>query len=202
VNFVTSFLERLQVEKVHLLLHDWGGLIGLEWARLNPEMVLSLVVTDTVYCADYEWNGMAQKLQDVEHGEFAIEKMDDKTTWSQTMKQLIPRIKPEVLKDFYRIYETDESRKVALELYQSGDLTRLTNHKGELRRLNKPATIIWGEKDPFVSKEYAYKLHNEELPNASVNIVPGAGHFIHIESADAVSQIVKDHFDRLKRTDM
>jgi haloalkane dehalogenase len=100
VNFVTSFLERLQVEKVHLLLHDWGGLIGLEWARLNPEMVLSLVVTDTVYCADYEWNGMAQKLQDVEHGEFAIEKMADKTTWSQTMKTINTKNKAGSFKRF------------------------------------------------------------------------------------------------------
>ncbi|WP_369405543.1 alpha/beta fold hydrolase [Aneurinibacillus tyrosinisolvens] len=52
INFVTSFLEGLQVGKTHLVLHDWGGLIGLRWSRMNPEKVLSLVVTDTVYCAD------------------------------------------------------------------------------------------------------------------------------------------------------
>lgn len=198
VNFITSFLESLQIESIHLVVHDWGGLIGLRWARMNPERILSLVVTDTVYCSAYEWHNMAQRLQDPDHGEMAIEKMAEKTTWFSRMKQMMPTIAPEVLNDFYRIYETIESRKVALELYRSGDLRSLINHRGDLKRIKKPATIIWGDKDPFVSKEFAYKLQQEELPHASVHIVDDAGHFIHIEAADVVSQIVKDHLAAIK----
>jgi pimeloyl-ACP methyl ester carboxylesterase len=41
-------VEALGLERCHLVLHDIGGPIGLEWALRNPERVKSLTVLDTL----------------------------------------------------------------------------------------------------------------------------------------------------------
>ena len=40
-------LASLALERVTLVLHDWGGPIGLGWARRHPEMVARLVLVNT-----------------------------------------------------------------------------------------------------------------------------------------------------------
>ena len=41
-------IDALELDRCHLVVHDIGGPIGLEWAIRNPDRVLSLTVLDTV----------------------------------------------------------------------------------------------------------------------------------------------------------
>jgi haloalkane dehalogenase len=41
-------IDALELDRVHLVVHDIGGPIGLEWAILNPDRVLSVTVLNTV----------------------------------------------------------------------------------------------------------------------------------------------------------
>ena len=41
-------IDSLELDRVHLVVHDIGGPIGLEWAILNPDRVLSVTVLNTV----------------------------------------------------------------------------------------------------------------------------------------------------------
>ena len=48
VQDLDELLERIGVrEKVTLVLHDWGGMIGMAWAHCRPERVKRLVVLNT-----------------------------------------------------------------------------------------------------------------------------------------------------------
>ena len=47
VTMLERFLESLDVEKCHLVVHDWGGAIGMAFAVRNPEKIASIVITNT-----------------------------------------------------------------------------------------------------------------------------------------------------------
>src|SRR6202035_4960963 len=48
VRDLDDLLERIGVrEKVTLVLHDWGGMIGMAWAHRRPGRVKRLVVRNT-----------------------------------------------------------------------------------------------------------------------------------------------------------
>lgn len=47
VDDLTRLVDELALERVHLVVHDWGGMIGMAWAVANPERVDRLVVLNT-----------------------------------------------------------------------------------------------------------------------------------------------------------
>ncbi len=58
-----------------------------------------------------------------------------------------------------------------------------------LREVETPALVIWGEKDEVVPVCCA-RQYTEALPNAKVEILPGAGHFVEMEEPDRVAQLI------------
>src|SRR4051794_28570164 len=56
-------LERLRselgLERVLLVVHDWGGLIGLRWACDHPGAAGALVLSNTGFFPDGKWHGLA-----------------------------------------------------------------------------------------------------------------------------------------------
>ena len=58
--FIERFLEHAGVERVRLLVHDWGA-VGLLWAMRNPERVERLVVMNAVpFLPGYRWHRTAR----------------------------------------------------------------------------------------------------------------------------------------------
>ncbi len=53
-----------------------------------------------------------------------------------------------------------------------------------LHRVNVPTLVIWGEKDGIVSPAYG-EAYAKLIPGATFAIVPGAGHFPHLEKPEA-----------------
>lgn len=47
IRYFDALMQRLELDEVVLVLHDWGGSIGLDWARRNPDRVAGLVLTET-----------------------------------------------------------------------------------------------------------------------------------------------------------
>lgn len=53
-----------------------------------------------------------------------------------------------------------------------------------LHRINVPTLVIWGEKDGVVSTAYG-EAYAKLIPGATFAVVPGAGHYPHLEAPDA-----------------
>ena len=58
--FVGEALEALGIERVHLVLHDFGGPIGLAWAMGNPDALAGVVLIDTGILPGYKWHTLAR----------------------------------------------------------------------------------------------------------------------------------------------
>jgi pimeloyl-ACP methyl ester carboxylesterase len=49
-----------------------------------------------------------------------------------------------------------------------------------------PATVIFGEDDPYMPAKFVPR-NKESLPNASIHMIEGAGHWPHLERPAEVS---------------
>ena len=61
-----------------------------------------------------------------------------------------------------------------------------------LHRIDVPTHIVWGAHDNILSADHAAALAGM-IPNAGVTVVPEAGHFLHIEKADALVTAIRTH---------
>ena len=58
--FVGRALETLGITDAQLVLHDFGGPIGLTWAAANTERVAGVTLIDTGVLLDYKWHRTAR----------------------------------------------------------------------------------------------------------------------------------------------
>ena len=66
----------------------------------------------------------------------------------------------------------------------------------DLKVMEKPALIIWGENDRQVPLTYAQRLHHE-IPESRLVIIPGAGHMVPFDAPDQVASALSDFVGRL-----
>ncbi|MDQ4095662.1 MAG: haloalkane dehalogenase, partial [Actinomycetota bacterium] len=48
VGYMDAWFDALMLERVTLVLHDWGGAIGFDWAARHPERVRAIVFMETI----------------------------------------------------------------------------------------------------------------------------------------------------------
>ena len=59
-----------------------------------------------------------------------------------------------------------------------------------LHRVNVPTLLIWGDKDAITSPAYG-EAYAKLIPGAKFSLIPGAGHYPHIEKPDAFLSVLK-----------
>src|SRR3972149_4938375 len=60
VRYLEGFTAALGLDRLHLIVHDFGGPFGLAFAITHPERIRSLVILNTIFYSDYEWHPLAQ----------------------------------------------------------------------------------------------------------------------------------------------
>ncbi|MGQ0697220.1 MAG: haloalkane dehalogenase [Panacagrimonas sp.] len=48
VRYIDGFIEALGLEKITLVIHDWGSAIGLNWARRHPQRVAGIAMMEFI----------------------------------------------------------------------------------------------------------------------------------------------------------
>jgi haloalkane dehalogenase len=160
---------------VALVLHDWGGIIGLRWACDNPGRVSALVIADTGFSPDREWHDLAKAMRTPGTGEELIRGFD-REGFGAALGAVSTGIDDQALDEYFRSFATDEGRLAILDLYRSGEWSELEAYAGKLTALGVPARMIWGVNDPFAPLSGAYELQ-QELPGSEV-VELDAGHFV------------------------
>jgi haloalkane dehalogenase len=60
IRYFDGLLDGLGLDQVVLVLHDWGGSVGLDWARRHPDRVAGLVLTETRLRVYPSWDDVAR----------------------------------------------------------------------------------------------------------------------------------------------
>jgi pimeloyl-ACP methyl ester carboxylesterase len=188
--FLEKCLAELGVERRKLVVHDWGGL-ALIGAQRQPELVERLVVIDSVpLLPGYRWHWIAQLWRRRGIGEFL-----NATTTRSSLALLLRQARgdrspmpPEFVEMIWRHW--DKGTKAAtLALYRHADPDRLAEAGRDLARVDCPALVLWGDRDPYLPTRFA-EAYTAALPNAELETVPGAGHWPWIDDPAITDRVL------------
>ncbi len=190
VEAVEAFVAELDLPPVVLVVHDWGGLIGLRWACEHPERVAALVIADSGFFPDGKWHGMAAGLRTAGTGEEMLAAMD-RESFGGLMAAVSPGMTDEAIDEYALSLETEAGQAAILEMYRSGDFEKLAVHDGALGRLGVPTLIVWGENDEFAPVAGAHRFRSE-IPGSELKVFPDAGHFLFSDAPEESVAAVVD----------
>jgi haloalkane dehalogenase len=177
VDAVERFRAALGIERAALVLHDWGGLIGLRWACDHPGVASAIVVSGTGFFPDGKWHGMATMLRTEGEGEKLVSGLD-RVGMARMLRAVGRGFGDEAIDEYFKAFTTEEGRRGTLELYRSGDFAeKLGPYRGRLAELAVPMLALWGEDDVFALPASAYRFQ-KEVPDTEVVTIEGAGHFV------------------------
>lgn len=170
-----AFMDRLALGDVVVVVHDWGGFIGLAWACDHPDQVAALVISDTGFFSNARWHGLGETIRGPE-GDALLAGID-RDGFAGLLNGSGSVFSPELLDAYWRPFEEGRGRRATLDFYRSLDFSMLSPWDGKLAQLDVPSLILWGEDDPFATLAAARRF-DRELPDTRMAIVEGAGHFV------------------------
>lgn len=188
--FVDEALAQLGVERVHLVLHDFGGPIGLEWAAAHPDRLASIVLINTGVLIGYRWHVLARIWRTPVVGE-VFQGTATRGAFRLLLRRGNRRPLPRAFID--RMYDDFDrgTRNAVLKLYRAtsdpdADARRVS---AVLRPHDRPALVVWGKNDPYIGVEIAAR-QREAFPRADVEILEDSGHFPFADDPERVRSLV------------
>jgi pimeloyl-ACP methyl ester carboxylesterase/flavin-dependent dehydrogenase len=190
--FLDSALDQVGVDQAHLVLHDFGGPWGLEWASQHPGRFASAVLINTGALIDYRWHYLARIWRTSVVGE-AFQATTTRSGLRMALKHGNPRGLPRAFTD--RMYDDADAgtRRAVLRLYRATDdpATMGRRQAAQLKPLNRPALVVWGAHDPYIPVSMAER-QREAFPGAELVILDGSGHWPFADDPDAVGRPVEE----------
>ena len=172
-------VDELELGPVALVVHDWGGLIGLRWACDNPGAVTAIVASNTGLFPEGKWHGFAEAMRTEGQGEELMGQMS-REALAATLRAQSDNFDDVAIDEYWKAFETEDGRMGILEMYRSGDFEKLEPYRGKLAELGVPFLALWGEDDPFAPIAGAYRF-KKEVPGAQIVAIEGAKHFVYAD---------------------
>jgi len=203
VNDLEQLLDHLSPDgPMTLMVHDWGGMIGLCYALRHPERIGKLIITNTAGFFPPGKKGLPLRLRLIRDlSPLAAPAVLGLNIFSRAALFMAPRSR---LDRAVRIgltapYHSPARRMATLKFVQDIPLTpgdpsypmvrHVADHLNELSHL--PMLILWGL-DDFVFDEDYLKEWQRRFPRAKVHAFSDAGHYLLEDKSPAVIPLVKD----------
>jgi pimeloyl-ACP methyl ester carboxylesterase len=189
--YIQGVLDKLGIKRVALVVHDFGGIWGLQWAVKHKQALLGAVLIDTGVLIDYIPHPLAVVWATPGAGELQMASTT-RPAWRADFRAHNPPSMPDSFID--RTYDDYDraTRCAILRYYRSSSQTFMTlgrDQAAALRPLNLPALVIWGRLDPYITFDQAEK-QKQAFPRARIEYLDGSGHWPHIDDPKRVRELV------------
>jgi len=186
-----AIIEALGIRRVHLVLHDFGGPWGLQWAAKHPDALASATLINTGAFLDYRWHFLARIWRTPKLGEFAMA-ATTATAWKLLLKIGNPRGVPSAAADRMFAGFDRGTRNAVLQLYRATGNPSAMGYEqcAALRPHDRPALVVWGLADPYLPYKVLAERQREAFPRAEIVPLPGSGHFPFLDNPEAVANVV------------
>jgi haloalkane dehalogenase len=182
IDNVCSLVEKLGLKEITLVVHDWGGAIGMGLATRYPHLIKKMVIMNTAAFRSLEIPARINILRNPV-GEWFIRRFNGfagPATTMATKKGLSPLVK----KGFILPYDTFESRIATAKFVQDIPMSAahptyktLEDIENKLTTIKAPVLLLWGEKDFCFTMNFQKKWL-EFFPQARAVTYPEAGHYL------------------------
>ncbi len=190
-----QLVAHLQLKNITLVVHDFGGPIGLDYALRHPENVKQIVLLNTwLWDLEPEKRMMqASRFMGSVLGRFLYLQLAFSPRILLPMgyyerKHLTNDIHRHYLRSFAKASDRRGTWRFAVALQEAGPyFARLWAQRDKLRAI--PMLILWGEKDKLLPISFL-ETWQQEFPEAKV-VQLKAGHFLQEEQGSQVTAEIR-----------
>ena len=189
-DFVERFLAEREIDRVRLVVHDWGS-AALAFAQRFPQRIDRLVIINAVpLLPGYRWHRIARVWRTRGLGELSMG-MTSRWTFKQASREanVTPGPMPDAFVRSVHDHFDQGTQRAILRLYRSADPEVLAAAGARLGDITAPALVVWGREDPYLPPAFA-DAYAAALPDARAHIVNGAGHWPWFDVPDLIEEIV------------
>ncbi len=202
IDNLTTLLERLGVEHCSLVVHDWGGAIGMGWVVDHLEQVEKICVLNTAAFLSPRIPLRINICRIPMLGKLIIQGFNG-FAWPATFMAVTKSMAKEVAAGFLYPYDSWANRIATHRFVQDIPLRKSHPSWPDLAGIDKnltklqdrPMLICWGGKD-FCFNDHFYHQWQQRFPEAQCHYFPEAGHYILEDAFDEVAPLVEDFFAR------
>ncbi len=196
---LTALLESLQLKRIHLVVHDWGGPIGLGAMLPQAEKLGRVVILNTAAFADTVVPWRIRLCRAPLIGEWLVRGLNG-FAWPATWMSVTKTLAPDVKRGFLFPYNTWANR-IATHRFvvdiPSGQGTTSDHALAEIEsRLpllrDRPVEIIWGG-DDFCFNRHYFDRWAALLPHAGQCYLTSIGHYLIEDGGQAVVRRISEH---------
>lgn len=199
---LTMLLDHLEVTRdLTLVLHDWGGMIGLVYGIRQPERIRRLIILNTAAFhlplgRRFPWQLAACRTPML--GPLVIRGVNG--FCHVAVRSCITRRPPdpEIISAYLYPYDSWRNRISIMRFVQDiprrprdrvyGLLSEVESHLCEFR--DTPTLICWGLRD-FIFDHHFLASWRKHLPNAIVHSFKDAGHYVLEDAGDEVARLLR-----------
>jgi pimeloyl-ACP methyl ester carboxylesterase len=190
---------------VSLVGHDWGGVVAWYVAMRHPEVVGRLVVINAPHPAAYLRElrriGSGQLLRSwytlffqlpwlpeamLAQGDFAMLRR-----MLRTEPVRPDAFTPEDIGQYVRAWSQPGALRAGINYYRAALRHGLRRAARDVRRIDMPTLLIWGERDRYLAGALTRGLE-QWVPNLRVERLPRASHWVLQDEPKAVNDLLVD----------
>jgi cis-3-alkyl-4-acyloxetan-2-one decarboxylase len=198
------FLEKKAIaENIHLIVHDWGGIIGMGYAHRHPQSIKKIVLLNTTAFHLPPGKNFPLGLRFIRTwvGAFLVRGFNifSGLATIEGVKRI--RLSKEIRKGLTAPYNSWRNRIATLRFVQDVPLkptdpgyqivSQMQDHLVQFQ--NTPTLIAWGMKDKVFDKHFL-NAWIQFLPKARIYRFEDSGHYILEDQQEAIGHLVLDFF--------
>lgn len=198
IDNLEDLLLHLNLHQITLVVHDWGGPVGLGFATRHRERIKRLVLTNTWAFAP--WPGgpfprLLELIRSARGEKFVLEKNGYLEPALLGTTAHIEKLTPTVLEAYRAPFSTPESRRALLCWSRDIPVNEGDPSYYDMKQIeaalpsftHTPTLILWGMKDPVLGIE-VLRRWQRLFPQATTYEVADASHFV---QEDATEQLIR-----------
>ena len=189
--WVGRVVDALELQPVHLVLHDIAGPIGAEWAIQNPVKVRSITVTNTLMDVAHftppfpMWTFRVPLMRHLAFSTMNVPTMLKLFRYSGVKNP--EAVDEDVIASYLYLLKNNGGHHSFLEIMQGFDLSE--KHRDYLRdgllAIDKPMQLVWGEQEIAIPKAQLHYI-KQVFPLRAEHMVD-ARHFLQEEQPAVIA---------------
>jgi haloalkane dehalogenase len=200
---IDALIAALGLERFVLIVHEWGGPIGLDCVSRDPERLRALVAMNSWFwpVAD-DRRFRRSSYSGASFGRGVLSKALNIPVETMFTRHGRTQVSQEIL-DAYRSVQEDPDGRDGVRIFKR-ELVRATRWLQEVRdrqpRISgRPTLLVWGTDDQLFG---SHELRTWEalFQNTRTVRLEGVGHYVCEEAPDRVVDSIAEFFDGIDRT--
>jgi len=196
-----ALMDDLDLMDINLVVHDWGGMIGLGWAVQNPGRIKRLVILNTAAFHLPKTKRLPWQLwfvRDTPLGPLMVRGFNGFARGAASFACTRKKLSKEVRDAYCAPYDSWSDRIATLRFVQDiplgpGDpgYDIVSDTAARLEELSdRPVLVCWGDKD-FVFDHHFLEEWLQIYPNAEVHRFTDCGHYILDDASEEIIPLIR-----------